>query len=351
MSTTPDTPTTPPPSPPQPRRFLRSSSDRIIGGVCGGLGRYFGIDATLVRIAFIALALLGGTGLVVYAAALLLVPDDGEAGASSGGRDRAMLAAAAIALTIAGFALGLFGNWGFGGWLVQLAFLVLAGVAVWWFVSGERPTGGAGDVLRRAALGVGLLAGCGALAVGSFFASGLGGGGVVAGLVIAAGAGLVAAAFVGGARWLVIPALLMAIPLAFVAATDIDLTGGVGERDYRPASVADLDSSYRLGVGDMQLDLSDVDLPPGTTDLDVRVGMGHAQVLVPDDACVRLRGHVGAGTITLFDRTNDGLDVTVDRAAVPAAGAPVLAVDARAGVGRIDVDRAGFGVDRLSCSG
>jgi hypothetical protein len=97
---------------------------------------------------------------------------------------RAIAAAAAIALAIAGFGLGLFGGFGFGGALVPVAFLALAGLAVWWFVSGERPSGSPGDVLRRALLGFGLLLGCAALAVGSFLASGLGGGVVVAGLVV-----------------------------------------------------------------------------------------------------------------------------------------------------------------------
>jgi len=71
MNPTSDTPLEPTPAPasepapaPGPKRFERSSTDRIIGGVCGGLGRYFGIDATLVRIGMVALALLGGTGLI-----------------------------------------------------------------------------------------------------------------------------------------------------------------------------------------------------------------------------------------------------------------------------------------------
>ena len=88
MNSTPDTPLPQPPddpgtprpdgAAPQRARFERSSTDRVIGGVCGGLGRYFGIDATLVRIGMVALALLGGTGLIIYAAALVLVPSDGE---------------------------------------------------------------------------------------------------------------------------------------------------------------------------------------------------------------------------------------------------------------------------------
>src|SRR4051812_27696336 len=138
-----------------PKRFERSSTDRIIGGVCGGLGRYFSIDPTLVRIGMVALALLGGTGLVVYAAALVLVPSDGEVAAGPhDARDRAIAVAIAIGMTIVGFSLGVFGlGFGLGGAIFTIAFVCVAGLGVWWLVSGERPSGSAGDVARRAALG------------------------------------------------------------------------------------------------------------------------------------------------------------------------------------------------------
>ena len=341
MNSTSDSPSTPQPpdsTPPAPRRFERSSTDRVLGGVCGGLGRYFGIDSTLVRIAFIALALLGGTGLVIYAAALLLVPDDGETPPSpTSTRDRAIVAAAAIALTIAGFALGLFSGFGFGSALVPIAFLALAGLAVWWFVSGERPSGGPSDVLRRALLGFGLLLACGALAVGSFFASGLGGGVVVAALVIAAGAGLVAAAFVGGARWLVLPALAIALPLAFVSAAGIDLKGGFGDRNERPATLGELHDSYRLGAGELVVDLRDLELPAGDRNLKIGIGAGHALVLVPDDVCVASRASVGMGAVAVFDRDGGGIDVDWDDGRRAPAGTPRLVLDGDVGLGFLEV--------------
>ena len=341
MNTTADTPASPQPpdpGPPAPRRFLRSSTDRMIGGVCGGLGRYFGIDSTLVRIAFVALALLGGTGLVIYAAALLLVPDDGQTPPSpTSTRDRAIIAAAAIALTIAGFSLGLFGGFGFGGTLVPVAFLALAGLAVWWFVSGERPSGSPGDILRRALLGFGLLIGCFALAAGSFLASGLGGGVVIAGLVIAAGAGLVAAAFVGGARWLVLPALAIALPLAFVSAAGIDLKGGFGQRDERPATLAELQDGYRLGAGELVVDLRDVKLPAGDHHLKIGIGTGHALVLVRDDVCVASTASLGMGAVAVFDRDGGGIDVAWKDGRRAPAGTPRLVVDGDVGLGLLEV--------------
>jgi phage shock protein PspC (stress-responsive transcriptional regulator) len=338
MNTTSDTSVPPQSPPPSPRRLERSGSDRMIGGVCGGLGRYLGIDATLVRIGFVALALFGGTGLVVYAAALVLVPPDDASPASPvSARDRAIVAAAAVALLVAGFALGLFGGFGFGGALVPVAFLALAGLAVWWFATGERPSGSPRDVLRRALLGFGLLVACAALAFGSFLATGLGGGAVVAGLVIAAGAALVAAAFVGGARWLVLPALAIALPLAFASAAGLDLEGGFGQRLERPATLAELQPAYRLGAGELVVDLRDLELPPGDHRLSIGIGAGHALVLVPEDVCVASTAAIGMGRVAVFDRDGAGIDVDwSDRRRAPAA-TPRLVVEGDVGLGLLEV--------------
>ena len=335
MDTTSDTPAAPPP-PPEPRRLTRTSRDRVIGGVCGGIGRYFGIDPTLVRIGFVALTLFGGVGVIVYVAALLLVPLD-EEGVAATPRDRAVAVATVAALVVACLILGVGAGFAFGGVLVPLGFIALAGLGVYWLVSGERPSGSAGDVVRRAAVGVGVLVGCFALAVASFFASGMGGGIVVAGIVIATGAALVAAAFAGGARWLVLPALAIALPLAFVSAADIDLDGGFGERRERPATLTELRDAYRLGAGQLVIDLRELDMPAGDHRLKVRVGAGHALVLVPDDVCVASSAEVGIGAVGVFDRTSGGIDVgwTDGRRARP--GNARLVLEGDVGLGMLEV--------------
>jgi len=63
------------------RRLLRRSSrDRMVAGVAGGIGEYFDIDPVLVRIAFVAATLFAGTGLILYPIAWLVVPGpDGRA--------------------------------------------------------------------------------------------------------------------------------------------------------------------------------------------------------------------------------------------------------------------------------
>lgn len=78
-----DTPGTPPHlvSAPAPRsrptfRLRRSRTDRMLGGVCGGLAESLGVDAAVVRIGLVTLTVLGfGTGIVLYAAVWLLAPE------------------------------------------------------------------------------------------------------------------------------------------------------------------------------------------------------------------------------------------------------------------------------------
>jgi phage shock protein C len=58
------------------KRLYRSRSDRIIGGVCGGLGEYLSIDPTLIRILYVLFALTGGSGIFIYLILLLIIPEE-----------------------------------------------------------------------------------------------------------------------------------------------------------------------------------------------------------------------------------------------------------------------------------
>ena len=59
----------------QDKRLYRSVSDRMIAGVCGGLGEYLRIDPTLVRLAFVFFALWAGGGVLAYIIAWLVIPE------------------------------------------------------------------------------------------------------------------------------------------------------------------------------------------------------------------------------------------------------------------------------------
>jgi phage shock protein C len=59
-----------------PRVVRRSRSERVVAGVCGGVGRYLGVDPVLLRIAFIILALANGLGVIAYVVAWVAIPEE-----------------------------------------------------------------------------------------------------------------------------------------------------------------------------------------------------------------------------------------------------------------------------------
>ena len=58
------------------RKLYRSKTDRKLAGVCSGPAQYFNVDATLIRVLFVLLAVLGGSGLVLYVAMWIIVPNE-----------------------------------------------------------------------------------------------------------------------------------------------------------------------------------------------------------------------------------------------------------------------------------
>jgi phage shock protein C len=60
------------------KKLYRSRTDSIIAGVCGGMGKYFDIDTTLIRLVFVIAAILGGHGLLAYLICLILIPLEPE---------------------------------------------------------------------------------------------------------------------------------------------------------------------------------------------------------------------------------------------------------------------------------
>lgn len=72
----PEEPTPEPPTAASPRVLRRSREDRVLGGVCGGLGRYIGLDPVLLRLAFVVLLFAGGAGILVYILAWIVIPEE-----------------------------------------------------------------------------------------------------------------------------------------------------------------------------------------------------------------------------------------------------------------------------------
>jgi len=60
----------------EPKRLYRSRPDRVLGGVCGGIGKYFNIDPVLVRVVWAVSFFAGGVGLLAYIIAWIIIPEE-----------------------------------------------------------------------------------------------------------------------------------------------------------------------------------------------------------------------------------------------------------------------------------
>ena len=282
----------------RPRRLLRSRTDRVLGGVCGGLGEYFNVDPLLFRIAAVVLTVIGGFALVAYPILWIFVARDDGAGNPEPLR-------------------------------------------VWRLLGGRD---GRAPSLGRAALVIGLalvaLLGAAILFVGAAWLTALGGGVAVACVVVVLGVAGVAGALSGRrrARWLMAPALLIALPSGVVAAAGVKFEGGYGERDYRPAAVAAVPpAGYKLSAGSLWIDLRNLHLRPGSvTRLPVRVGMGQATVVVPETVCLQGRAEAGAGVVDVLGHQQQGADLDY-RIAGATSRSPRIDLDADVGLGSLEV--------------
>jgi phage shock protein PspC (stress-responsive transcriptional regulator) len=324
--------------------LLRSADDRVLGGVCAGLARSLGIDPLIVRIAFVALTFIGGISLLAYLAALALVPADDGTGHPARERPSGIatvLGAVLIVLAV----VSLTGGWGWGGlWAgggtAVIAGLVLAGYAG--YVVAVRRGSDQPTALRILGAGVLLIAGCAAALatlVGSAWATAVGGGEVIAGLVIVLGVVMIGLGVSRRrARWLALPALLLALPAAAVSAAGIDVRGGMGERSSTPATVADLGARQRLGVGELRLDLRRMQWPTIVpVSLKVKLGTGHTVVYVPRDVCVQLHAKAGAGYVEVLGESAQGVDIDEHNGTVARSIGKRLILDVDLGIGAVEV--------------
>jgi phage shock protein PspC (stress-responsive transcriptional regulator) len=329
------------------RRLLRSREDRMVAGVAAGLGRYFAVDPTIVRIGFVVSVFFGGLGAFAYLALALFVPSadtDGDIEAAPIERSRGLAIAAGIAILLIALSWGAFdwgwgwgdgvhGPWFFGPPLV----LIASGAGLYFLLRNTGNTSAAGIVGKIVVALLFLsLAVCGA--VFSAWAGATGHGVAVGGVIATIGVLLAVAAFRGGARWLIAPAIVLAVPLGTVAAADISFGDGVGDREYRPASISSLpDDGYELGIGRLAIDLRELGWRSDTViDLDANLGIGELAIAVPEKVCVSAHATAGAGEINVAGSTSDGLDADYDNE-VPAGAAPRLNLDAEVDLGAIRV--------------
>jgi phage shock protein PspC (stress-responsive transcriptional regulator) len=299
---------------PEVRRLERSRSDRMVAGVSGGLARYFEIHPAVFRVGFVVLTLLGGAGLLIYAAAALVIPDEGKedsvaTAALRNRRDRPWPLIGLGLLAVAGAILLSRTTLWFDGdawWL----FLLAGGLILW--LTRQPKAATTSDSTTDAATDARELAARDSRRMRRFFRA----------LAIAV-ASLVA---------------LVVIAVAiFAAVFDVHPGRGIGDHTYVVTDAQQLKDEYRLGIGSLEVDLSRMQFPLGTTHVDMRVDVGDLHVILPPGVTLDGYGEARAGHVNLLGRENDGWNADVD---LPASGPRVLELVAHVGAGNLRVERA-----------
>lgn len=317
------------------RPLRRRTTDRVIGGVAGGLGDYFNVDPLLFRISFVGLIIFGGAGLVIYFIAWLLLPAEGH--------DISMLETflrrlwltprrlGGLAVLVVLFVL-LVNSWNYGGFAMNDGPLGIPG-AIWalgivatgvLLLRRHEAVAGTPAVVSVAApavpialppplavppvnaalprsplawyavgallLAVGMLAAISQAAnldvgPGQFF-------GVALGVL---GIGLVVGGWWGHARILILLAILLVPMGVFASFVTAPLEGGIGDHRYVPVTAAEVRDEYRSLGGRLTLDLTGLTTSPREIHISASVAVGQLMVILPEGASIELRSRVGAG--------------------------------------------------------
>jgi phage shock protein PspC (stress-responsive transcriptional regulator) len=281
-----------------PKRLERSREDRMVAGVCGGLARYFGIHPAFYRVGFVVLTLLGGSGILVYLAAVLVIPKEGApdsiaAEALRHRRERPWPLVALSLLAVAGIVLLSRATVHADGGAFWVLLLVAGAVILW---TTRRSSTAAEDSRRVRRV----------FKISAW---------IVTGFVV----------------------LVLAAAAVFAATFRVHLRNGVGDRTYEVATANELRPSYTLGIGNMKVDLAAAQLPVGMTHLKTRVDVGRLDVVVPNGVAVQVHGFAHAGVVELLGSRSNGWDV--NRSAEQ-QGKRVLVLDAHVGAGKLTVERA-----------
>jgi phage shock protein PspC (stress-responsive transcriptional regulator) len=277
----------------------------MIGGVCGGLAEYSGVDALLWRVGFVALTFAGGSGVLVYLLLWLLMPSGAPGDGGTGTpfdriprrRQPREPRSPVPGVTIAGL-------------LIVVGALVLVTRLTGW------------DIAPRAFLGSALLV---------------------------VGLGLVAAAFTGGRRarggLIALGVVLALAATASTASWNWHWHGGtgVGDRVFRPLTAAEVQPDYNGGVGDMTVDLTGVDLSTVHQPIPTRIdhALGDVFVHVPASADVSVNVDNGVGNVDLFKGSGavNGIYPGTGTARWTNDGTPEFVITISSGVGDVEVSR------------
>ena len=271
---------------PAVKRLERSRTDKYLAGVSGGLGRYFDLTPTVFRLGFVVLTLLGGAGILVYIAATLVMPKEGDERSMAedilaNRRDHpARLVALGLVAVAVLSLLARASTWPTAG---SAWFLIVLAAVIFLWTSRRR---GARRIL---------------VALVSLFA-----------LLLIAAVAATTAAF----GWF-----------------NVSLGDGVGKHGYAPASISSLQPEYKVGIGKLRLDLTRLPMDKPAT-VRAHVGIGELWIMVPRDATPTMNIRVKAGAADVLGHHEDGTSVRF------VTGNGILTVIAKVGAGHIQVVRA-----------
>lgn len=372
------------------RRLTRRHRGKVFAGVAAGLGDYYAVDPIWIRLLFVLAAFLGGAGIIVYVILMIVMPRDASAPPTDLERQAERLASSlrgtpawiGVALIVVGGLLIVtqFADWD-GSVFTGLALIAL-GIVLFrkpedrgLGASTPPPVPAPGELsppttipstsapavpspppARRERSRLGWLT-FGAMILALGIASLLDRADAVDVTLVqylalplaVLGIGILVGTWLGRARWLVVPAVLL-LPFVFTASLiDVPFSGGSGDRLYRPTTVAALEPEYNLVAGQMVIDLRAVTLGADPVSIRATAVAGQIVVYLPPEATVDLRARVGAGEIELLGRHHGGVKVDLRRTLGAAAkeGVGRWQLDLEASLGRVEI-RSGGPMEELS---
>jgi phage shock protein PspC (stress-responsive transcriptional regulator) len=328
----------------------------VLAGVAGGLATALGVAPVWTRLGFVVLSLFDGLGLAVYLAGFLLLPPGPD-----GPAPRLLRRILGVAIVPAWLLIAVAdGQWKIPDGSLGLA-LLLVGVALSLWSPGAPAADaappaavvpGAGDPpaarepepraprspLGQFTLGVALVT----AAVGTLVTEGSAEGFKISfGLAaLACGIGLLVGTFAGRARWLVVPAALLAgVSVAGAAIEDLDVSLRGTRQSMTFVTTADDPTPPPANIdkagGDTRIQLEAVEEPVGGR---IRVGYGIVHISAASDVRLEVRARVGLGSIDMPNGSEDGYRRDATYTDGP-SDAPLVRYDVAVGFGDISVDR------------
>lgn len=387
---------------PERRRFERRTDGKVVAGVCSGLGTYFDVDPLWFRIGFVVVSLPGALGLILYLAAWALMPLPGEPSPMQ--RKRApvtwvgvvLLAIAVMMMlplleALLRFVMSPLSPVGFdyptGNYFPGPAFLALGFIAIGVLLLRQRDEGrgplapsdrqpvseeamtdrssvetretttpmtyapdyAPAPVRRRerSALSafviaaVLLIVGTAAV-ISSAELVDIDVGQLTALALFIVGSGLIVGAWWGRARLMIVLGLVMVPVVLATSVIDYPLTGGIGGGYIAPRTEAQLhDLDYT--VGDIQLDFSNYRFDEGAAEVNIRMGVGALQIVVPKQVHAIVAVDIRSGEAHVFKSDETGADISFQTEAGEVDVTKRLRINVTGGLVSMHVFRTNYG--------